>query len=41
MVDNDGKNDEGKLEFDSAGEAVGYISLDQARLLAGHGLSQR
>ena len=30
--DQGGKED--KFDFDSAGEAVGYISLDQARLLA-------
>ena len=34
MVDNDGKNDEEKLDFDSAGEAPGYLSLDQAQVLA-------
>ena len=34
MVDDEGKKEEDKVEFDSAGEAVGYISLDQARVLA-------
>ena len=34
MSEDDGKQDETKLEFDSAGEAVAYISLDQARVLA-------
>ena len=34
MVDEEGKKEDEKLEFDSAGEALGYISLDQARLLA-------
>jgi hypothetical protein len=33
MVDEEGKKEE-KVEFDSAGEAFGYISLDQATLLA-------
>jgi len=28
------KEDEPKLEFDSAGQTLGYISLDQARVLA-------
>ncbi len=32
MVEEEGKKEE-KVEFDSAGEAVGYISLDQARVL--------
>ena len=34
MVDEEDKKDEEKVEFDSAGEAVGYISLDQAQVLA-------
>ena len=34
MVDEEGNKEDEKLEFDSAGEALGYISLDQARLLA-------
>ena len=34
MVEDNGKEDEPKLEFDSAGQAVAYISLDQARVLA-------
>jgi len=34
MVEDNGKEDEPKLEFDSAGQAIGYISLDQARVLA-------
>ena len=34
MADDKSKQDEDKVEFDSAGEAVGYISLDQARVLA-------
>ena len=34
MVEDEGKNDEKKFEFDSAGQAIAYISLDQARVLA-------
>ena len=34
MVEDEGKQDEGKLEFTPEGEALGYISLDQARVLA-------
>ena len=34
MVEDEGKKDEEKLEFDSTGQAVAYISLDQARVLA-------
>ena len=34
MVDEEGKKEEEKFEFDSAGEAIGYISLEQAVVLA-------
>ena len=34
MVEDAGKEYEPKVEFDSAGEAIAYISLDQARVLA-------
>ena len=34
MTVNEGDKEEEKFEFDSAGEALGYISLDQARVLA-------
>ena len=34
MVEEEGKQEEEKLEFTPEGEAFGYISLDQARLLA-------
>ena len=34
MVEDNGKEDEPKLEFDSGGQAIAYISLDQARVLA-------
>ena len=34
VEDDDKKEDEEKVEFDSAGEVMGYISLDQARVLA-------
>ena len=34
MVEHGGEQDESKLDFDSAGEAVAYISLEQARVLA-------
>ena len=34
MAEQDGKKDEDKVEFDSTGEALGYISLDQAQVLA-------
>jgi hypothetical protein len=34
MVEDEGKQDEPKIEFDSAGESLAYISLDQARVLA-------
>ena len=34
MAEEEGKKEEEKLEFDSTGQAVAYISLDQARVLA-------
>ena len=34
MAEDQGKKEEEKFEFDSAGQALGYISLDQARILA-------
>ena len=34
MVEQEGKKKEEKFEFDSAGEALGYISLEQARVVA-------
>ena len=34
MVEDNGKEDEPKLEFTPEGETLGYISLDQARVLA-------
>ena len=34
MAEDEGKKDDEKLEFDSAGQSIGYISLDQARVLA-------
>jgi len=34
MAEDQGKKEEEKFEFDSAGETLGYISLDQARILA-------
>ena len=34
MAEDAGKKEEEKLEFDSMGQAIGYISLDQARVLA-------
>ena len=34
MAEDQDKKEEEKFEFDAAGEALGYISLDQARLLA-------
>ena len=34
MVEDGDKKEEEKLEFDSTGQAIGYISLDQARVLA-------
>ena len=34
MAEEQGEKEEQKFEFDSAGEALGYISLDQARILA-------
>ena len=34
MVDEEDKRDEDKVEFDSAGEALGYVSFDQAQVLA-------
>ena len=34
VVEDEGKKEEQKFEFDSAGEVVGYISLDQAVVLA-------
>ena len=42
MVEDEGKKEEPKVEFDSAGEAIAYISLDQARVLAlQHALGNR
>ena len=32
MVEEEGKKDEEKFEFTAQGEALGYISLDQARV---------
>ena len=32
MVDEEGKKDEDKVEFDSAGQVIGYLSLEQARV---------
>ena len=34
MAEDSEKKDQEKFEFDAAGEAVGYISLAQPRLLA-------
>ena len=34
MAEEQDKKDDEKLEFDWAGQAVAYISLDQARVLA-------
>ena len=34
MAEEQDKKDDEKIEFDSAGQAVAYISLDQARVLA-------
>ena len=34
MAEDGGQNDKEKFDFDSAGQAPGYISLDQARVLA-------
>ena len=34
MAEGEGKKEEEKLEFDSTGQAIAYISLDQARVLA-------
>ena len=34
MVEEEGKKEEDKFEFTPEGEAVAYISLDQARVLA-------
>ena len=34
MVEDEGKQDEDKLEYTPEGETLGYISLDQARMLA-------
>ena len=34
MAEDQGEKEEQKFEFDSAGEAVGYITLEQARVLA-------
>ena len=34
MAEDAGKQDEGKIDFTREGEALGYISLDQARVLA-------
>ena len=33
MAEDAGKNDDGKVELDYTGQAVSYISLDQARVL--------
>ncbi len=39
MVQDEGKKEEEKFELDSAGQALAYVSLDQARVLAmEHGL---
>ena len=35
MVEDESKQEEDKLEFTPEGETLGYISLDQARVLAG------
>ena len=32
MVEDEGNKEEEKVEFDATGQAVGYISLDQARV---------
>ena len=34
MAEEQDKKDDEKLEFDSTGQSIGYISLDQARVLA-------
>ena len=34
MAEEEGKKEEEKLEFTPEGETLGYISLDQARVLA-------
>ena len=34
MAEDAGKNDDGKVELDSTGQAAAYISLEQARVLA-------
>ena len=34
MIEDQDKEDEGKIDFTPQGEALGYISLDQARVLA-------
>ena len=34
MVEDEGNKDEEKFEFTAGGEALGYISLDQAQVLA-------
>lgn len=34
MVEDEGRDPKEKFEFDAAGQAMGYISMDQARLLA-------
>lgn len=34
MAEDEGKKEKEKFEFTSEGEVLGYISLDQARLLA-------
>ena len=34
MAEEEGKQEEEKFEFTSEGEVLGYISLDQARILA-------
>ena len=35
MAQDEGKKEEEKFDFTSEGEVLGYISLDQARVLAG------
>jgi hypothetical protein len=34
MLEEEGKKEEEKLEFTAEGETLGYVSLDQARVLA-------
>ncbi|MCH8107449.1 MAG: hypothetical protein IIB30_03720, partial [Chloroflexi bacterium] len=40
MAEAEEKKEEEEFEFDSAGESLGYISLDQARVLAGQHAQQ-